>query len=48
VLSELLAAPAAIQGFLLASVALWVGAIAVWVSRVAIIYLRPRVDGKPG
>jgi uncharacterized protein involved in response to NO len=48
VLSELLAAPAAIQYFLLASVALWVAAIAVWVSRVAIIYLQPRVDGKPG
>jgi uncharacterized protein involved in response to NO len=48
VLSEVLAAPAAIQAFLLASVALWVGAIAVWVSRVAIIYLQPRIDGKPG
>ena len=48
VLSELLAAPAAIQAFLLASVGLWVGAIAVWVSRVAVIYLQPRVDGKPG
>jgi len=48
VLGELLAAPAAMQGFLLASVALWVGAITVWVSRVAIIYLQPRIDGKPG
>jgi uncharacterized protein involved in response to NO len=48
VLSEVLAAPAAIQAFLLASVVLWVGAIAVWVSRVAIIYLQPRIDGKPG
>jgi uncharacterized protein involved in response to NO len=48
VLSELLAAPAAIQAFLLASVGLWVGAVAVWVSRVAVIYLQPRIDGKPG
>lgn len=48
VLSEVLHAPAAVQWFLLASVGLWVAAAAVWVQRVGVIYLRPRIDGKPG
>ncbi len=48
VLSEVVAAPAAVQWFLLGSVALWLGAVAVWVGRVGGIYLAPRIDGKPG
>jgi uncharacterized protein involved in response to NO len=48
VLSEVLAAPAAVQAFLLLSVGLWIGAIGLWVGRVAMIYLQPRIDGKPG
>jgi uncharacterized protein involved in response to NO len=48
VLSEVLAAPSAVQWFLLGSLALWLGAIAVWVSRVGGIYLAPRIDGRPG
>jgi uncharacterized protein involved in response to NO len=48
VLSEVVTAPAAVQWFLLGSVALWLGAVAVWVGRVGGIYLAPRIDGKPG
>jgi uncharacterized protein involved in response to NO len=48
VLSEIVRAPALVQWFLLASVGLWVVAVAVWVQRVGVIYLNPRVDGKPG
>jgi uncharacterized protein involved in response to NO len=48
VLSEVVAAPTAVQWLLLGSVALWLGAIAVWIGRVGGIYLAPRIDGKPG
>jgi uncharacterized protein involved in response to NO len=48
VLSEIVQAPAFVQWFLLASVGLWVAAVAVWVQRVGVIYLNPRIDGKPG
>jgi uncharacterized protein involved in response to NO len=48
VLSEVFTAPAAIQWFLLGSLALWFGAIAVWIGRVGGIYLAPRIDGRPG
>jgi uncharacterized protein involved in response to NO len=48
VLSEVVMAPAAVQWFLLGSVALWLSAVAVWVGRVGDIYLAPRIDGKPG
>jgi uncharacterized protein involved in response to NO len=48
VLSEVVSAPAAVQWFLLGSVALWLSAVAVWVGRVGGIYLAPRIDGKPG
>jgi uncharacterized protein involved in response to NO len=48
VLSEVVAAPAAVQAFLLGSVVLWLGAVGVWAGRVGGIYLAPRVDGKPG
>ena len=48
VLSEVLAAPLAVQWFLLGSLALWVVAMSVWSSRMLGIYLRPRADGKPG
>ena len=48
VLSEVVTAPAAVQWFLLGSVALWLSAVAVWVGRVGGIYLAPRIDGKPG
>ena len=40
--------PPAVQWFLLVSLGLWLAAVAVWVGRVAGIYLRPRVDGRPG
>jgi uncharacterized protein involved in response to NO len=48
VLSEVVTAPAAVQWFLLGSVALWLSAVAAWVGRVGGIYLAPRIDGKPG
>ncbi len=48
VLGEIVQAPVAVQWFLLASVGLWVAAVGVWVQRVGRIYLKPRVDGKPG
>ncbi|HET7204564.1 MAG TPA: NnrS family protein [Steroidobacteraceae bacterium] len=48
VLSEVTSAPVAVQWLLLASLALWLGAIAVWVGRVGGIYLAPRIDGRPG
>jgi uncharacterized protein involved in response to NO len=48
VVSEVITAPAAVQWFLLGSLALWLAALAVWVGRVGRIYLAPRVDGKPG
>jgi hypothetical protein len=34
--------------FLAGSLALWLGAVTVWIARVGGIYLRPRLDGKPG
>jgi hypothetical protein len=46
--SEVITAPAAVQWFLLGSLALWLAALAVWVGGVGRIYLTPRVDGKPG
>jgi len=48
VLSEVVTAPAAVQWFLLGSVALWLSAVAAWVGRVGGIYLAPRIDGEPG
>ena len=48
VLSEVIEAPAAVQWFLLGSLALWFGAIAAWIGRVGGIYLVPRSDGRPG
>ena len=48
VLSEIVRSPPAVQWFLLASLALWLATVAIWVSRVAGIYLRPRLDGRPG
>ena len=48
VLSEVIQAPAAVQWFLLGSLALWFGAIAVWIGRVGGIYVVPRIDGRPG
>jgi uncharacterized protein involved in response to NO len=48
VLSEVVSAPAAIQWLLLGSVAAWLAAFAVWGSRNAVIYLTPRIDGRPG
>ena len=48
VLGEIVTSPPAVQWFLLVSLGLWLAAVAVWVGRVAGIYLRPRVDGRPG
>jgi uncharacterized protein involved in response to NO len=48
VLSEIVRAPSAVQWFLLASLAFWIAAVATWVGRVSGIYLRPRLDGRPG
>jgi uncharacterized protein involved in response to NO len=48
VLSEVLAAPAAVQFTLLASLTLWLVAVTAWAWHVGGIYLRPRIDGKPG
>ncbi len=48
VASEIVQAPAFVQWLLLGSLGLWLAAVAVWVGRVAGIYLRPRVDGRPG
>ncbi|HET9693315.1 MAG TPA: NnrS family protein [Steroidobacteraceae bacterium] len=48
VLGEVSVAPVAVQWFLLASLALWLGGVAAWVGRVGGIYLAPRVDGRPG
>jgi uncharacterized protein involved in response to NO len=48
VTSEVLSAPAAMRLFLLASLALWLIAITVWSGRMLRIYVRPRIDGKPG
>jgi uncharacterized protein involved in response to NO len=48
VLSEVTAAPLAIQWLLLGSIALWLAAFAVWGMRHAVIYLTPRIDGRPG
>lgn len=45
---EVLAGPAAVQWSLLASVALWLGALATWFAHVGGIYLAPRIDGRPG
>jgi uncharacterized protein involved in response to NO len=46
--SEIAAAPAAVKWLLLGSLVLWLGAVAAWAGRVGGIYLRPRIDGKPG
>lgn len=48
VASEVVTAPAAIQATLLGSLVLWLGAVGVWVGRVGGIYLKPRIDGRPG
>ena len=48
VMSEVVSAPIAVQWFLLASLALWVVATLVWTGRLTGVYLRPRIDGKPG
>jgi uncharacterized protein involved in response to NO len=48
VLGEIVTSPPAVKWFLLVSLGLWLAAVAVWVARVAGIYLRPRVDGRPG
>jgi hypothetical protein len=48
VLSEVTAAPAAVQWLLLGSVSLWLAAFLVWGTRNARIYLAPRIDGRPG
>ena len=48
VLSEVIAAPVAIQWLLLGSVAAWLAAFAAWGARNAVIYLTPRLDGRPG
>jgi uncharacterized protein involved in response to NO len=48
VASEIVMAPDAIKWFLLASLALWLIAITVWSGRMLRIYVRPRLDGKPG
>ena len=48
VLSEVASAPAAIQWLLLGSVAAWLTAFAVWGARNSVIYLTPRIDGRPG
>jgi len=48
VLSEVATAPAAIQWLLLGSVAAWLVSFAVWGMRNAVIYLTPRIDGRPG
>jgi len=48
VLSEVTAAPAVLKWLLLGSVATWLVAFAVWGGRHAAIYLKPRIDGRPG
>ena len=48
VLSEVVAAPLAIQWLLLGSIAAWLAAFAIWGGRNAAIYLTPRIDGRPG
>ncbi len=48
VLSEVAAAPLAIQWLLLGSIAAWLAAFAAWGMRNAVIYLTPRIDGRPG
>lgn len=48
VLSEIVAAPMAIQVALLGSLVLWLGAVGVWIVRVGGIYLKPRIDGRAG
>jgi uncharacterized protein involved in response to NO len=48
VLSEVVAAPLAIQWLLLGSIAAWLAAFATWGARNAVIYLTPRIDGRPG
>jgi uncharacterized protein involved in response to NO len=45
---EVTDAPLAIQWLLLGSIALWLAAFAAWGARNAVIYLTPRVDGRPG
>jgi uncharacterized protein involved in response to NO len=48
VLSEVAAAPAAIQWLLLGSIVAWLAAFGLWGARNARIYLTPRIDGRPG
>jgi uncharacterized protein involved in response to NO len=48
VLSEVAAAPTAIQWLLFASISAWLAAFGVWGARNAKIYLTPRIDGRPG
>jgi uncharacterized protein involved in response to NO len=48
VLSEVVVAPLAIQWLLLGSIIAWLAAFAAWGARNAVIYLTPRIDGRPG
>jgi len=48
VCGEVAVAPLAVQWLLLGSVAAWLVAFAVWGARNSMIYLTPRVDGRPG
>jgi uncharacterized protein involved in response to NO len=48
VLSEVAAAPTAIQWLLLGSIAAWLAAFGVWGARNSVIYVTPRIDGRPG
>jgi uncharacterized protein involved in response to NO len=48
VASEVVTAPAWMQWLLLASVLLWLSAFGIWSGRLGRIYLRPRIDGRPG
>ena len=48
VLSEVVAAPLAIQWLLLGSIAAWLAAFATWGARNAVIYVTPRIDGRSG
>jgi uncharacterized protein involved in response to NO len=46
--SEIVTAPLAVKWLLFGSLALWLAAMLAWSTRVGGIYLRPRIDGRPG
>jgi len=46
--SEVIPAAPAIQWLLLGSIAAWLAAFATWGGRNGVIYLTPRIDGRPG